>query len=209
MKGMSGVLALALAMVLAPGCASVNGRQAAIEGGAGAVIGTVLGFVAGTTIGHPKDGARIGAAVGGTVGATHGLFNRDEEIIAEQKKIEDSLALSNQALTQVLQNQSAGRPAGNKVVADKNPSTKSAGGTPSCNCPDTEVYNATKSKIVVKLGSDKVGTDVFPHAPMCFGPGKVFAAKAKKTIPPGDWIVKDPGEHKKVIFTDDDFLKKK
>jgi hypothetical protein len=208
MKKKSGLLMLVLALLLAQGCASVNGKQAAVEGGAGAVIGAVLGFAVGTTIGHPNDGARIGAAIGATTGATHGLFNRDEEILAAEQRTQDALALSNQALAQAIKNQRAGRSAGNKAVADKNPSTKLAGGAPSCNCPETEVYNATKFEIVVKLGSDSAGTFVSPHMPMCFGPGKVFAAKVKKTILPGDWVVKDPSEHKKVIFTDADFKKK-
>lgn len=215
MKKTGGALALAILLILAPACASTNPKQAAKEGGAGALIGAVLGFAVGTTVGHPNDGARIGAAFGATTGATHGLFNRDEEIvegqkvvIAEEKRTQDALALSNQALAQVLRDKHAGRSVDAKASADKDSLTKS-GSVPSCNCPATEVYNATKSKIVVKLGSDPAGMEVLPHTPVCLGPGRVYAAKWKKNILPGDWIVKDPGENKKVIFIDADFKKKR
>lgn len=227
MKKTSGVLVLALALVFAPACASVNGKQAVIEGGTGAAIGAVLGFAVGTTMGHPNDGARIGAAVGGTVGTTHGLFNRDEEIIAKEQQAQDALALSNQALAKALENQRTGAVAPRKISPSTSsvaPAVKPKSPTPAvslkkpaakkpaapnavmlCKCEEVEVYNAASFGIRAKAGQDPTGTFVPAQTPVCLPQGKVSVRS--ETIPPSDWIVKDPGMAKRVILQDADFKK--
>lgn len=225
MKKTSGVLVLAIMLFLAPACASMNGKQAAVEGGTGTVIGGVLGFAVGTTLGHPNAGARIGAAIGATTGATHGLFNRNEEILAEEKKTQDALALSNQALAKALENQRTGAVASQKTSPSassvappvkpksqvvKTPQKKTAAKKPAapnavmlCKCEEVEVYNAASFGIRAKTGQDPMGTFVPAQTPVCLPQGRVFVRS--ETIPPSDWLVRDPGLAKRVILQDSDF----